>query len=80
VLRLDARALSTYAVRTVLLGLILFWMWEFQMTLLFFWRGAPGLFFFTSIVWINVWIISLAALGRFASAITEEKEEACWAS
>lgn len=37
--------------------------------------GAPGLQLFQMMAWMNVIIITLAALGFFASAITEEKEE-----
>lgn len=37
--------------------------------------GAPGLRFFTNIAYLDVWVIMLAGLSYFASAITEEKEE-----
>jgi hypothetical protein len=39
------------------------------------WSGAPGLVFFDSVVFINLFFISLAGLSYFSSAITEEKEE-----
>ncbi len=40
------------------------------------WRGVSGLDFFESLVWMNVVFIVVAGLSYFASAITEEKEEA----
>ena len=37
--------------------------------------GAPGLVLFQTMAWMNLVFITLAGLGFFASAITEEKEE-----
>ncbi len=37
--------------------------------------GSPGLDFFTKIVWLNFWLVTLAGIGIFSTAITEEKEE-----
>ena len=37
--------------------------------------GAPGLFFFSNILWLNFALIVLAAVSFLATAITEEKEE-----
>ncbi|WP_339730136.1 hypothetical protein [uncultured Gimesia sp.] len=37
--------------------------------------SSPGLDFFTKIVWLNFWLITLAGIGFFSTAITEEKEE-----
>ena len=37
--------------------------------------GAPGLFFFSNILWLNLALIVLAATSFLATAITEEKEE-----
>ncbi len=37
--------------------------------------GAPGLWFFAKIAWLNLFFISCAGIGYFSSAITEEKEE-----
>ena len=37
--------------------------------------GSPGLDFFTKIVWLNFWLVTLAGVGIFSTAITEEKEE-----
>ena len=37
--------------------------------------SAPGLDFFTKIVWLNFWLVTLAGIGFFSTAITEEKEE-----
>lgn len=38
--------------------------------------GAPGLYFFTPITWVNFGFISLAGVSYFATAISEEKDEA----
>jgi ABC-type transport system involved in multi-copper enzyme maturation permease subunit len=37
--------------------------------------GAPGLVFFSTLVWMNFVFICVAAMSYFSSAITEEKEE-----
>jgi hypothetical protein len=37
--------------------------------------GAPGLAFFSSLVWMNFFVICIAGLSYFSSSITEEKEE-----
>lgn len=37
--------------------------------------SSPGLDYFTKIVWLNFWLITLAGIGFFSTAITEEKEE-----
>jgi ABC-type transport system involved in cytochrome c biogenesis permease component len=37
--------------------------------------GAPGLAFFSSVVWMNFVFICVAGVSYFASSITEEKEE-----
>ncbi|QDT45782.1 ABC-2 family transporter protein [Gimesia alba] len=37
--------------------------------------GSPGLDFFTKIVWLNFWLVTLTGIGFFSTAITEEKEE-----
>ncbi len=37
--------------------------------------SSPGLDFFTKIVWLNFWLVTLAGIGFFSTAITEEKEE-----
>lgn len=38
-------------------------------------RGAPGLFFFQPLTFLNFVLISLAGISLFSSSITEEKEE-----
>lgn len=72
-LRLEARQTMPYIARLVLLGVIL-------LELLIFYsasgrRGAPGLEFFTAVFYTNLVFITLAGIGYFATAITEEKEE-----
>ena len=37
--------------------------------------SAPGLRVFTAIIWVNFMFISVAAIGYFATSVTEEKEE-----
>lgn len=37
--------------------------------------NAPGLDFFTKVAWLNFWLCTLAGIGFFSTAITEEKEE-----
>lgn len=37
--------------------------------------GSPGLDFFSKIVWLDFWLVTLAGIGIFSTAITEEKEE-----
>jgi ABC-type transport system involved in multi-copper enzyme maturation permease subunit len=37
--------------------------------------GAPGLAFFSSVVWMNFFVICIAGLSYFSSSVTEEKEE-----
>ena len=37
--------------------------------------SSPGLDFFTKIVWLNFWLVTLTGIGFFSTAITEEKEE-----
>ena len=41
----------------------------------FYMGGAPGLAFFSTLVWMNFIFICLAGMSYFASAVTEEKEE-----
>src|SRR5258706_7234068 len=72
-LRQDARAIITYGARLALVLVILFSLVSAQATTLVV--GAPGLSFFSTVVFINFFFISLAGLGYFSSAITEEKEE-----
>ena len=39
------------------------------------WKGAPGLEFFVVVVTLQAVCVTIAGLGYFASAVTEEKEE-----
>ena len=39
------------------------------------WQGAPGLAFFSIVVMLQVVCVTIAGLGFFASAVTEEKED-----
>ena len=71
--REDVRSKSMVWARAGLVGIVLLNLGTTQLSM--GWAGAPGLKFFTSIVWINFFFISLAGLSYFASAITEEKED-----
>ena len=72
-LRLDSRALVTYLPRLGLLVLIFFSLIIAHVTSLRV--GAPGLAFFSPIVYINLVFIALLGVGYFSSVIAEEKEE-----
>jgi hypothetical protein len=52
--------------------LVLFFLWVTHVTPR--WFAAPGLRFFSMVMWIDVFIFSVVGLSYFASAITEEKE------
>jgi ABC-type transport system involved in multi-copper enzyme maturation permease subunit len=72
-LRLDARRWRAHLVR---LGFVIFlYGGLFVANLTTLRVGAPGLKLFTSIVYMNLWLLSLAGCSLFATAITEEKEE-----
>ncbi len=72
-LREDVRSKTMYWARAGLVGLVLLNLGTTHLSM--GWAGAPGLVFFNSIVFINLFFISLAGLSYFSSAITEEKEE-----
>ncbi len=72
-LREDTRAKFMYWARAGLVGIVLVDLGITQASM--GWAGAPGLQFFNSIVFIDLFFISLAGLSYFSSAITEEKEE-----
>jgi hypothetical protein len=72
-LRLEARQARTYLLRVGLLVFVLCAVMSAHASSTFL--GAPGLVFFTSLIMINFFFITLVGLGLFASAITEEKEE-----
>jgi hypothetical protein len=71
--RVDARSTRPHILRllfacAVLLELV----WTHEMEVQY---GAPGLTVFIWIAWLNFAVISLAGIGYFATAISEEKEE-----
>jgi len=72
-IREDTRLLRMHLFRLFLLAIIV---WFLVLTQ---WNdmgiGAPGLNFFSYITYLDFCFISLAGIGFFASAITEEKEE-----
>jgi ABC-type transport system involved in cytochrome c biogenesis permease component len=72
-LREDTRGKGTYLLRTALVLLILFFLWMTHQQQR--WSGAVGREFFEAVLWIDLFIVSVAGLGYFASAITEEKED-----
>ena len=72
-LRADARLLHSHLMRLVLLAFVGLMLLQAQVFALA--MGAPGLWFFTFLSWINYGFATLAATFLFASAITEEKEE-----
>jgi ABC-type transport system involved in multi-copper enzyme maturation permease subunit len=72
-MREESRQLRTYYTRLGLALVILVSLITAHLSAERF--GAAGLRFFTGVVYINFVFISLAAIGHFASAITEEKEE-----
>lgn len=72
-LRLESRQLRFYLARLGLLIVTLFGLMFAHGMSAFL--GAPGLRFFTSIVYIDAVFICLGAASYFAAAISEEKEE-----
>jgi ABC-type transport system involved in multi-copper enzyme maturation permease subunit len=72
-LRLDARQLSSHLARMSLLVFVVCLLVFGQ--LMSFVMGAPGLWFFKFLSWVNFFFATLAAGLLFATAITEEKEE-----
>jgi ABC-type transport system involved in cytochrome c biogenesis permease component len=71
-LRADVRSKSLLWTRIALVVGIVFSFWRAGER----GRAAPGLDFFTLLVWMNFICIGVAGLSYFASAITEEKEDA----
>ncbi|HAH47361.1 hypothetical protein [Gimesia sp.] len=72
-LKKDTREKKTHLLRFACVGIvfcILFSSWISSSRV-----GSPGLDFFTKIIWLNFWLVSLAGIGFFSTAITEEKEE-----
>ena len=72
-LRSDARRLRPHLFRMLFAGLILGSLVVAHIQSLSL--GAPGLFFFSNILWLNLALIVLAAISFLSTAITEEKEE-----
>ena len=72
-LRSDARRLRPHLFRMLFAGLILGSLVVALIRSLSL--GAPGLFFFSNILWLNLALIGLAAVSVLSTAITEEKEE-----
>ncbi len=72
-LREDTRLKMTYFARIGLVLIILLFLASVSSS--FGWGNAPGLRFFSTVVYINFFFVLLAGFSHFASAITEEKEE-----
>ena len=72
-MRTDAQRMSPHLFRMLFAGLILGSLVIAHIRSLSL--GAPGLFFFSNILWLNFALIVLAAVSFLATAITEEKEE-----
>ncbi len=73
-LRMEANWLRTHLYRAVFAGIIYFMMLIAQVQALTG-VGAPGLSFFSSMLFLNAVFITFGGIGFFATAITEEKEE-----
>jgi hypothetical protein len=75
-LMLDVRGVSGYALRLVWMGVMMFMVWQFERSLS---RGvlttAQGLKMFTLVAYINLVFVTIAAIGLFATAITDERED-----
>jgi ABC-type transport system involved in multi-copper enzyme maturation permease subunit len=72
-IREDARLLRTHLFRLFLLAIIVWFLVLTQWDDLGV--GAPGLEFFSYVTYLDFFFMTLAGIGFFASAITEEKEE-----
>ncbi len=72
-LRTDARRLRPHLFRMLFAGMILGSLVLAHVQSLSL--GAPGLFFYSHILWLNLALILLAAVSFLSTAITEEKEE-----
>lgn len=70
---IDARSAQSHFSRWLFAGMIVASLAFVQLQSMVF--GAPGLRVFSSISWLNVFFITLAGIGLFATAISEEKEE-----
>ncbi|OYW10951.1 MAG: hypothetical protein B7Z55_20040, partial [Planctomycetales bacterium 12-60-4] len=74
-LRMEANWLRTHLYRLIFAGIIYFMMLIAQVQSMTMATGAPGLAFFSSMLFLNASFITLGGIGFFATAITEEKEE-----
>ena len=72
-IRTDVRGVKGHAFRIAFALFIYFGLLNAYLTSLAF--GAPGLRFFASICYLNLFFIFLAGCSFFATAVTEEKEE-----
>ena len=72
-MRIDARSWQVHLARVGLMLAIYVSLVSTLATSLRF--GAPGLGFFTGIVWLNVSFMTLLGIGFFSTAVSEEKEE-----
>lgn len=71
--REDSRSKTMLWARLAIAGAVLFAV--INVSDRFSFGGAPGLRFFQSVVWMNFFVICVAGVSYFASAVTEEKEE-----
>ena len=72
-LRVDARLLQSHLMRLGLLSFVIInLLWSQLISVM---MGAPGLYFFQFITWINFLFATFAGFLLFSTAITEEKEE-----
>ncbi len=72
-MRQDSKSVYSHLLRGGLGLFILLWIWSVTQNS---WvRNAPGRQVFQTMSLINVWFITVAAIGYFSTSITEEKEE-----
>ncbi len=72
-LRVDTRMKRTHFVRLAFAGLILLLLAQVQISIDNY--SSPGRDVFRNICWLNFFLLNLAGLSFFSTAITEEKEE-----
>ena len=72
-LREDSRQKLTYLSRSGLVLVILLFLFMTQSSM--GWGNAPGLRFFSTVIFIDLCFVILAGVSYFSSAISEEKEE-----
>ncbi|HUG91151.1 MAG TPA: hypothetical protein VML55_09970, partial [Planctomycetaceae bacterium] len=72
-LRVDVRQKRSHLLRMAFAGLIFLAMAAAEISSRT--TGAPGLDFFRSIAYFNVAVLTLAGVGYFATAVTEDKDE-----